>query len=643
MSFAVIAFTLSCCALQAATADIPLIDQAGTKYVLSTTKQGTSGSFRPGSRFLYGLNQPLKTGTGQALSITYRVYFDATGTAGPIATPGGTGGAGNIVTGIETNGTLLVSLLNDSTKVEKGLVWWQLPLSPAFLGFTLQEALQTPPSPESQKILNTGMNREIVYRIRYSIPLGQQPISGILIDFKKTTDKAPSQPIVQLEELRLEPLWFGFSLQEGTLACTPFVSLNADSYSINVPDEDGGTGPWQLDLISDSPPGSPVMLRLGSPGKGGMSHVSSAIHPLVAGSLPALPFPASLTANNPYRAFIIRPYIMPPFPGDPAPTALAGQAELAAREASANPAVRVAQAAPTDPVNLNSAGPIPADPASILDYRQELWRKPDYEVFQWDRFPRILIFDTRSYEVQDRLFKRLAFYVEKAGFRGRLASDEEIAPLHGWNAHDYRSKDLAAFYTTAEKTQFALNKEELQLRNILLAHGIIKAGTEGGKRVFIPGDGAIISISRESEAYLRRLFMVHEAFHGLFFIDADFQAFALDRWNNLDPVAKKFLVAYFKNRGYDTTDSYLMKNELMAYCLQQSVAGAGLYFGKTLPERLSAFPHYLSSLPEKDEKSGTWPALAALFTAEARAFSDYVAKRWALEAGRVWDIRKTAL
>jgi len=287
------------------------------------------------------------------------------------------------------------------------------------------------------------------------------------------------------------------------------------------------------------------------------------------------------------------------------------------------------------------AAPIPADPALILDYQQALWRNPEYEVFQWNRFPEILIFDTKSYEVQDRLFKRLAFYVEKAGYRGRLASDEEIAPLHGWNAHDYRSSDLADFFTTAEKTRFPLNKEERELREILLAQGIIQTGSDD--KSYNTGKGAIISISRESESYLRRLFMVHEAFHGLFFIDPEFQAFALDRWTHLDPVAKKFLIAYFKNRGYDTADSYLMKNELMAYCLQQNVAGAALYFGKTLPERLSAFPQHLQNIAEKDEKSDTWPVLANLFTSEARSFSDYVKKRWGLEAGRVWDIKKEFL
>jgi hypothetical protein len=47
-------------------------------------------------------------------------------------------------------------------------------------------------------------------------------------------------------------------------------------------------------------------------------------------------------------------------------------------------------------------------------------------------------------------------------------------------------------------------------------------------------------------------------------------------------------------------------------------------------------------LPEKDESTGTWPALAEAFIAEARAFDAYVAGRWGLGAGRVYRIRVRA-
>lgn len=277
---------------------------------------------------------------------------------------------------------------------------------------------------------------------------------------------------------------------------------------------------------------------------------------------------------------------------------------------------------------------IPADPGLILSYRQEAWRDRRYEVFRWERFPGILIFDTANYASQDALFKRIAFFVEKAGFRGRLATEAEIAGLHGWNAHDYRAEDLAAFFETARKTSFPLNAEERELLTILEANGLVVRSAAPNAPIEA-GSGAIVSISRESEGYLRSLFMTHECYHGIFFVDEDFRRFAGQRWDGLDPIARRFIKAYFDMHRYDVSDRYLMMNELMAYCLQQPVSGAAKYFGATLPSRIEKDSFRHSSLPVKDEASLSWPDLARLFVGEATAFDAYVKGRWGLRAGSV--------
>ena len=289
-------------------------------------------------------------------------------------------------------------------------------------------------------------------------------------------------------------------------------------------------------------------------------------------------------------------------------------------------------------------GPIPADPAFILSYPVASWRNSRYEVFSWDAFPEILIFDTASYAVQDKLFKRLAFYVEKAGFRGRLASDAEIAGLHGWNAHDYRAEDLASFFEAARKSNFPLLVEERELESILLSNGIIKRNSS---MQIVPGRGAIVSISRESDRVdrtLRSRFMVHECFHGLYFIDEDFRNFSRQRWEAFPPAAKKFLLSFFEFQAYDTKDTNLVINEFMAHLLQQPVSQAAWYFGEYQPNRMiSASPWRRASLPEKESVSAdgriSWPDIAAAFTAEGEAFSRYVNQRWTLAAGRVWRLK----
>jgi hypothetical protein len=275
---------------------------------------------------------------------------------------------------------------------------------------------------------------------------------------------------------------------------------------------------------------------------------------------------------------------------------------------------------------------LPADPGLILDYPEEAWRDSRYEIFRWERFPSVLIIDTADYGVQDSLFKRLCFFTEKKGFRGRIAPDWEIAELHGWNAHDYRAEDLARFFQAAE--DFPLSPEERELEQILLDEGIIRR--EAGR--IRGGEGAVLSISRESAVYLRSLFMTHEGFHGLFFIDEDFRDFCRRRWEGLSPRARNFIVSYFDYQGYDTGDEYLLVNEFMAHCLQQPVSRAARYFGETLASRINASPRRRGILPEKDEAAGSWPELGRAFRIEAEAFSEYVNKRWGLSAGRVWDV-----
>jgi len=288
-----------------------------------------------------------------------------------------------------------------------------------------------------------------------------------------------------------------------------------------------------------------------------------------------------------------------------------------------------------------SLEPITSDPGRVLSYPVESWRDKRYEVFRWDRFPEILIFDTASYAVQDRLFKRLAFFVEKAGFRGRLAKDSEIADLHGWNAHDYRARDLAAFFEAARKSNFPLLSEERELETLLLNAGILR---KSGSGEIIPGRGAVISLSRESDRVdrgLRPRFMAHEGFHGIYFIDEDFRNFCRQRWEIFPAHAKKFLLSFFEFQAYDVNDTDLVINEFMAHVLQLPVSQMSWYFGDFQPNRMiAASPRRASSLPEKEEVTNDgrrfWPDLAKAFTEEAEVFSRYVNQRWGFAAGRVW-------
>jgi hypothetical protein len=272
--------------------------------------------------------------------------------------------------------------------------------------------------------------------------------------------------------------------------------------------------------------------------------------------------------------------------------------------------------------------PIPLDPNAMITWPQSAWRNPERELFTWDRFPSILIFDTADYDVQSRYFKRLAFFVEKAGYTGQLMDDDAIAHLHGYNAHDYQAEGLAAFFDKAKRERFPLNRHEEELREILVDNGIIIAG-DGG---YLPGTGAVLSFSRESVSYLRYLFMAHEGFHGLYFTNTPFREEMHRLYTAMDRRAVDFLETYFTvvdSLGYDRSDRFLMENECMAYTLQQPLNRVSDYFSGIIRER---FTRYGGSVELADyiEQSA-----AVDFVALGEDLETYVFTRWGLAGGRV--------
>lgn len=460
-----------------------------------------------------------------------------------------------------------------------GEVPWELPWDASFLG-----------------------SGDVPERITYGVPLAGPEVEkfAVTLERRESAGGSPAGkngPVFEIRSLRFLPRWFGF-VREGppaapALRVTPFVSGQTGA---------GQTAPVQA-VIDPLP----------------QYRISGAVELSLAG----LPSGASVSAGairyeysgGPEDGSVLIP--SGALPGDPFPLVFSGEGPVTA--------LRLAPA-PDRPFPRE---PIPADPGIVLAYDRDLWRDRRYEVFRWEHFPSILIFDTADYAVQDRLFKRLAFFVEKKGYRGYLLGDREMTDLHGWNAHDYRAEDLAAFFAAARAEDFPLSPEEKELEIILRNAGILNpSGTR-------PGAGAVLSISRESSDYLRSLFMIHEGFHGLFFIDPDFQEFCRLRWEGLDPDARRFLRSYFDYQGYDGDNLFLMINEFMAHCLQQPVSRAGWYFGENLARRINESSWRRGVLPPMDEASGAWPSLARAFTREAEALSSYVSLRWAFTAGRI--------
>lgn len=276
---------------------------------------------------------------------------------------------------------------------------------------------------------------------------------------------------------------------------------------------------------------------------------------------------------------------------------------------------------------LPPLSPITADPGIILHWPQTQWRQSSYELFAWEQFPSVLIFDFADYSVQDAYLKRLSFFAEKKGFTGKLLFDEELASLHGFNAHDYRAETLAAFFQKAEAEHFPLSKSELHLRKILFHNGII-VRTETGIEA---GNGAIVSISRQSSSDLRYRFITHECLHGVYFTEESFRDIVSTVFRQTDPRAVLFLRRYFERYPtlqYNTDDDYLMQNEFMAYLLQQGRSTLQQYY-----TRISWFRTIYRAEPALCKYIRNTNAKA--FMQAAAQMSSFLYTTWGIKGGRI--------
>jgi len=271
--------------------------------------------------------------------------------------------------------------------------------------------------------------------------------------------------------------------------------------------------------------------------------------------------------------------------------------------------------------------PIRTDPGLILNYKSSQWRTLDYEIYEWDRFPQILFFDTRNYEVQDRLFRRLAFFVEKQGYKGRLLTNEELGDMHGYNAHDYSAESMARFFNKATELNFPLNEEELLLKRILIHNGLFE---DDG--IYVKAnEGGLVSISRETPGWSRTNLLAHEGWHTIFFRDAEFRNFVSAVYYTFDTTSRDFLIDYFKSQpslGYDINDEYLMHNEFMAYIMQQRLSEVAKYFVH-LANRgtVIKFTPDLAAYIRKTEGRG--------FEDAATALNDFVYDKYGIVCGNI--------
>lgn len=272
---------------------------------------------------------------------------------------------------------------------------------------------------------------------------------------------------------------------------------------------------------------------------------------------------------------------------------------------------------------------VPVDPGLLLGFSNSYtrWRNREYEIYKWDRFPSVLIFDTRNYKIQDQFFKRLAFFAEKTGYKGSIHKDEVIKDFHGFNAYDYSAKTMADFFNKANESDVLLNDKENLLKEILLVNGVIIQ--DGGE--YKAGKGAVASVSLEIQSGIRYTLCAHELFHGLFFIDEEFRNVSAAALGSIDQTSYDFIINYFKSQshlGYDTEDNYLMTNEFMAYIMQRhlnDIASSFVHIGNRF-----LVMQYMPELCDWVKKTK-----GQTFEDTGKFFESFVYDKWGLACGRV--------
>jgi hypothetical protein len=238
-----------------------------------------------------------------------------------------------------------------------------------------------------------------------------------------------------------------------------------------------------------------------------------------------------------------------------------------------------------------------------------------YRFVSWNRRPSIKFLIFEDYPSQSAHLRRLAFFVEKRGFRGTLLSNEMLARMHGWNAHNYRAQDLAAFYQKAQEDGVSLNPEELDLRDRLVEWEIIRV--DQGR--FVPGEGAILSFAKVTAPLTRERFVKHEFVHGLYFVSEIFEEKVAEIWGQTPETFKTLWASFLTWASYDAGWDYLVINELAGYLLSYEDRNALDEYLQVLLNRA------LRLYPEKNTRANRdlwWETLDWVIPALQEAFQE---------------------
>ncbi|WP_235048134.1 hypothetical protein [Borrelia persica] len=249
--------------------------------------------------------------------------------------------------------------------------------------------------------------------------------------------------------------------------------------------------------------------------------------------------------------------------------------------------------------------PINADIKFIFNYKKENYRRDSFEFFNLIANPNIYVIKFKTLHDQSLMLKRMAFFVEKKEFKGKLLSNEELENKVGWGGHDYKLKDIITFFNEAEKLDFKLNKEEIILKNLIMTNKLAHIENNTIKIKNKSKNTAFATYSEDEtmpKTAQMRIFM-HELLHMHFFTDNNFNKAIVNFWHkHISPNDKKLWIYFLDNSNYDVTLNDLVINEFYAYTTalpKEKIADYLIntkYFPKTLTKKYEKWVTKLEKL-----------------------------------------------
>ncbi|WP_025375534.1 hypothetical protein [Borrelia parkeri] len=217
--------------------------------------------------------------------------------------------------------------------------------------------------------------------------------------------------------------------------------------------------------------------------------------------------------------------------------------------------------------------PINSDLKFIFNYKKENYRRDSFELFKLIAEPDIYVLKFKNLNDQSLMLKRIAFFIEKKGFRGMLLSNNELKNKVGWKGHNYRLKDIITFFNVAQKSNIKLNKKEIILKNLIIINKLAHIENNTIKIKDKSRNIAFATYAEDetmSKTAQMTIFM-HEILHMYFFTDNNFNKAIFNFWNkNVSSKDKKAWIKFLDNKGYDVKSQYLIINEFFTYTTQIS-------------------------------------------------------------------------